>query len=403
MHIRPCLLLAAASLALAVPPARAQTPWPNREATVTGTRYTPGHVQIAPDEVARSLRVPAGFRVNVFAQGLGLGTRMLAVADDGTVYVTRRDSNDVVMLRDRDGDGRADETRKVVKDIPFVHGIALHGGRMYLVSTREVHMAELRPDGTLEPFRMIIDDLPDGGQHPNRTIGFGPDSMMYISIGSHCNDCNEDNQEAATLVRARADGTGRGVFARGLRNTVGWDFHPRTGELWGSDMGTDWRGDDLAPDEINRIQNAGDYGWPWCYGDRVVDDLVQYEPQGSTKELHCARTAAPVLVYPQAHASPIQMKFYTGAQFPAEYQGDAFATLRGSWNRSEPSGYQLVRIRYRDGEPVAVEDFVGRFLTPDGRGYTARVAGLAVARDGSLLFTDDMYGVVYRVSYTGQP
>lgn len=397
---RKSLVLAA--LLVLASSAGAQTPWPTKRASVTGTRNTPGHITVTPEEVIRTLRVPAGFRVNVFAQGLGTTARMLAVAGDGTVYLTRRDSGDVLMLRDRDGDGRAEEMRKVAKDIPMVHGIALHGGRMYLASTREVHMGTLRPDGTLEPLRMIIDDLPDGGQHPNRTIGFGPDSMMYISIGSHCNDCNEDNQEAATIVRARPDGTERGVYARGLRNTVGFDWNPGTGELWGSDMGTDWRGDDAAPDEINRITNAGEYGWPWCYGDRVVDDLVQYEPMGSTKELHCPRTAGPVLVYPQAHSSPIQMKFYTGAQFPAEYRGDAFATLRGSWNRSEPSGYRVVRVRFRDGQPAAVEDFVSTFLTPDRRGYTARVAGLAVARDGSLLFTDDMYGVIYRVSYTGR-
>ncbi|MBB4636129.1 PQQ-dependent sugar dehydrogenase [Longimicrobium terrae] len=394
------ILLGSLAALVAATGAQAQNNTPAKQVEMSGVRNTPGRLpRINPDEIARGLRVPAGFTVNVFAANVG-NPRMLAVAEDGTVYVSRRDSSDVWMLRDRDGDGRADERRQVARDILMAHGLALHGGKLYVASVREVQSADIRADGTLEPMKVIINDLPDGGQHPNRTIEFGPDGMMYISIGSSCNACNETNQEHATIVRARPDGTERGVFARGLRNTVGFGFHPQTREMWGSDMGSDWRGDDSPPDEINRIQVATDYGWPHCYANRVPDDYLATEPMGSRKEELCPRTAAPVLTY-TAHSSPIQMKFYTGTQFPAEYRGDAFATLRGSWNRREFSGYKLVRIRFQNGQPAAIEDFATRFLTADGRHYTARIAGLAVARDGSLLFTDDDYGVIYRVSYTG--
>ena len=394
------LLLAAAAVSLGGSAAAAQKPQARKVAPVTGYMSTPTKRPFS-DAIARSLTVPAGFEVSVFASGLG-APRMLAVGDDGTVYVTRRDSGDVLALRDGDGDGRADGTpRKVVASLPRVHGIAARGGSLYLATVKEVFVVDARAEGQPAEPRLIIGDLPDGGQHPNRTLDVGPDGMLYISIGSSCNACVETNDEHATILRAKLDGSERGVYARGLRNTVGWGWHPETREMWGMDHGSDWRGNDTPPEELNLIQSSAHYGWPFCYGDKVVDRLLASDPPGATKEDFCPRTAGAMLTY-QAHSAPIQMAFYGGSQFPAEYRNDAFVAMRGSWNREPPTGYKVVRVRFENGKPVRLSDFLTGFLSADRQSYSARLAGIAVARDGSLLVSDDTNGAIYRVAYTGK-
>ncbi|MDB4916935.1 MAG: glucose sorbosone dehydrogenase [Gemmatimonadetes bacterium] len=369
------------------PPVRTLVP------TTTYTS-TPGQAKFEASVLSR-LHVPPGYHISVFAQGLG-APRIIAVGDDGTVYVTRRDSNDVIALR---GDGTG-APRQVVKNLPNVHGITLHDGRMYLATVKEIYVSDMRTDGTVSDPRQIVTDLPDGGQHPNRTLGFGPDGMLYVSIGSTCNLCIETNEENATILRMMADGTERGIFARGLRNTIGWGWHPDTKELWGMDHGSDSKGNDIPPEELNRIQSSTNYGWPFCYGDKVPDKYFSNEPKGSSKDEMCPRTAAPVLSF-VAHSAPIQMAFYTGTQFPSDVRGDAFVAMRGSWNRQPPSGYKLVRIHFENGKPVRFDDFATGFITPDGNTYVARLAGVAMAMDGSLLLGDDTNGVIYRISYGG--
>lgn len=351
------------------------------------------------DARLRALRAPPGFRVGVFASKLG-SPRMMAVGDDGTVYVTRPDSNDVISLRDADGDGKAEVMQKVAGQLEHVHGIALLENALYLATVKEVYRLPLAGAGTAPPVK-ILEGLPDGSQHPKRTIGFGADGMLYISIGSTCNVCIEMNREAAAILRAKPDGSERGVYASGLRNTIGFAWHPETKELWGMDIGADWRGDNLPPEELNRIQGATHYGWPFCIGDRRPDSLFVGEPKGSSKAEFCKGTAAPLVTLP-AHSSPIGIAFYTGTQFPESHRGDAFVAARGSWNRAVPSGYKVMRIRFEGGKPVAAEDFVSGFLLPGGSSYFARIAGVAVARDGALLVSDDANGVIYRVTYEGK-
>ncbi|MET0319950.1 MAG: YbhB/YbcL family Raf kinase inhibitor-like protein, partial [Duganella sp.] len=223
--------------------------------------------------------------------------------------------------------------------------------------------------------------------------------MLYISAGSTCNVCNESNPENATLLRASPDGKQRTIFATGLRNTIGYDWHPRTGELWGLDHGIDFLGDDDQPEELNKLELGKQYGWPHVYADGKI--YPQSTPVGDiTKEQWKARSTPMTLGY-TAHAAPMQFLFYRGASFPAEYQGDAFATMRGSWNRATPSGYEIVRIRFADGRPASIEPFVTGFLTDGGKTHIARPVGLAVARDGALLMADDANGVLYRISATG--
>ncbi len=359
--------------------------------------WKPAKVDATPERIA-ALRAPAGFTVTAFATGLK-NSRILAVAPNGNVYVSRRDQGDVLLLQDKDGDGKADGAPVTVASRANAHGLAIRDNKLYLATVKEVFVADIQSDGRLGPLKLITGDLPDAGQHPNRTLAFGPDGMLYISAGSTCNDCNESNPENATLLRSSPDGKQRTIFATGLRNTIGFDWDPRTGELWGLDHGIDFLGDDDQPEELNKLELGKQYGWPHVYGNGSI--YPQSTPVGEiTKEEWKARSEPMVLGY-TAHAAPMQLLFYRAGAFPAEYSGDAFATMRGSWNRSKASGYEIVRIHFADGKPKSIEPFVTGFLTDGGKTHISRPVGLAVAKDGALLMADDANGVIYRIAYTG--
>jgi Raf kinase inhibitor-like YbhB/YbcL family protein len=356
--------------------------------------------KVAADEAhIAQLKVPAGFAVNVFARELK-NARVIAVAPNGNVYVSRRDQGDVLLLTDTNSDGKADGAPRVVVHRSGAHGLAIHDGKLYLITVKEIFAGSLNGDGSVGPLELLLGDLPDAGQHANRTIAFGPDGMLYISVGSTCNACNESGAESATLLRATPDGKSRTIFASGLRNTIGFDWQPQTGELWGFDNGIDFLGDDQQPEELNHLVRGKKYGWPHVFGKDGVNP--QSTPPGEiTKEEWRAQSEPMVLGY-TAHAAPMQMVFYRGGSFPREYTGDAFVTFRGSWNRKPASGYEIVRVRYSDGQAQRIEPFLTGFLSDGGRTHFARPIGLAVARDGSLLMADDTNGVIYRVSYDGK-
>ncbi|TFW19503.1 YbhB/YbcL family Raf kinase inhibitor-like protein [Massilia arenosa] len=359
--------------------------------------WKPAKVPATSERMAQ-VKAPAGFTVTPFATGLK-NARIIAVAQDGTVYVSRRDQGDVLMLKDANGDGRADGAPVVVASRAGAHGLAIHGSKLYLVTVKEVFEADIKPDGRLGELKMIIGDLPDAGQHPNRTIAWGPDDMLYISAGSTCNDCNENNPENAALLRASPDGKSRTIFASGLRNTIGFGWHPQTGELWGMDHGIDFLGDDQQPEELNKLELGKMYGWPHVYGEGRI--YPQSTPVGEIAKEDWKAHSVPMTLGYTAHAAPMQLVFYSGGQFPADYQGDAFVTMRGSWNRNPASGYEIVRVRFSNGQPKAFEPFVTGFLTDGGTTHIARPVGLAVARDGALLMADDGNGTIYRIAYTG--
>ena len=390
-----CLSLAVAANVIGQGGTKATT------AEVTGHVYEPAKLE-PTDERISQLKLPAGFRVAKFAELSN--PRMIAVADDGTIYVTQREPGTLSMLKDTNGDGITD-VQKVVAEKKSLHGLALHQGQMYLVAINEVFVADMKPDGTLGPLKTIISDLPDAGQHPNRTLAVGQDGMLYISVGSTCNACNEarDNPELATILRAKLDGTNRQVFATGLRNTIGFGWHPASKRLFGMDHGIDWLGDNDQREELNEIVEGAKYGWPWVYADSKINPHPKPPPAFTAEEI-ARMSKEPLLLY-TAHSAPLQMAFYTGAMFPAEYRNDAFVAMRGSWNRTPPSGYEVVRVRFdQGGRPTAVEPFLTGFLVkggaPDGKdGHFARLAGLAVAKDGALLVGDDTNNVIYRVSH----
>lgn len=395
MKIRTIFLGIVCTASLAAQPLFAQEGKKPITASIIGHVFKPASVEPTEDRVSQ-LELPAGFKVEKFAEDLG-EVRMIAVSEAGDVYVTLREQNEVVRLRDNNRDGKAEE-RKTVATLEKVHGISIHEGKMYLATVKELYEAQLMPDGEVSEPKLIVDDLPDGGQHPNRTLAFGPDNKLYISIGSTCNACDETNEEHASLLQMDADGSNRKVFAAGLRNTLGFGWHPKTAELWGMDHGIDWLGDNEQKEELNRIEEGSNYGWPYLYEDGKYNPSVQ--PSEMTYEEYAAEAASPILLYPEAHAAALGMLFYTGNQFPEEYRNDSFIALHGSWNRSEPVGYKIVRLRYSDdGQPQQFEDFLTGFLVGDGKAHFGRPVGLAIHTDGSLLVTDDSNGVVYRVSY----
>jgi Raf kinase inhibitor-like YbhB/YbcL family protein len=356
--------------------------------------FKPAKVDATPERIAQ-IKAPPGFKVTLFAHGLK-NARIIAVAPNGDIYVSRRDQGDVVLLK-MNARGEEDGAPVVVANRSGAHGLAIRDDKLYLATVKQLFVADIKPDGRLGPLTLLIKDLADAGQHADRTIAFGPDGQLYMSVGATCNACNEDNPENATMLRITPDGKTRRIFASGLRNTIGFDWNPSTGELWGLDNGIDFLGDDSQPEELNKIEFGKQYGWPHVYGAGEINPQST-PPGGITKDEWKARSTPQALGY-TAHAAPMQLVFYNAHAFPSEYVGDAFATMRGSWNRAKASGYEIVRIHFVNGQPQSFQPFVYGFLTDNGTTHIARPMGLAVARDGSLLMADDANGGIFRVAY----
>ncbi|OUJ71188.1 PQQ-dependent sugar dehydrogenase [Hymenobacter crusticola] len=363
---------------------------------MTGNIYLPSKLPVTDARVA-SLKVPAGFTVTKYVDGLDM-PRMLAVAPNGDVYVSNRVKGTITLIRDANKDGKAELTKQVAQRA-HLHGLALKDNKLYIAAIREVYVADVQKDGTLGTLKTLYKDLPDAGQHANRTLHFGPDGKLYLSVGSTCNACDEDNPENATLLQINTDGSGRRVVARGLRNTIGFDWHPTTKALYGMDHGIDWLGDEDQQEEFNQIKDGAHYGWP-----SIIADGKHYpanKPKsGDSYEQFDAKTQRPLLLY-KAHSAPLGLIFYNGAQFPAEYKNDAFVTMHGSWNRAQPSGYKIVRVRFNaQGQPQQFEDFLTGFLVENDKSEFGRPCSIVQAPDGALLVSDDDNGVIYRVAYT---
>ena len=360
-----------------------------------GRSFSPTQVEPTDQRIA-GLKLPPGFSIDVAARDLD-GARMLLVLPDGSLLVSQPNAGVVRRLFDRDSDGRYDEQQFVVEGLSAAHGLAFHKQKLYAAGVVQILVADLGADGKLGGWRRIA-ELPRSSGHNRRTLAIGPtDGRLYVTVGSTCNNCAESNPEHAAVLSMTLDGGDRRIFAKGLRNTMGFGFHPTTGELWGMDHGSDWRGDDKPPEELNKLMEGKDYGWPYCYMDRRPD-IHSDPPKSKTREQYCAGTEGAVLGY-QAHAAPIGMAFYTGRMFPPEYRGDAFVAMQGSWNRYPPVGHSVVRIRFQNGQPMGFVDFLGGFLAADGKTHFGTPAGLAVDRDGSLLISDDSTGLIYRVRY----
>jgi glucose/arabinose dehydrogenase len=246
-------------------------------------------------------------------------------------------------------------------------------------------------DGVMQTEETIVPNLPTGG-HNTRTVLFSPDwEWLYVSVGSSCNVCVEEDERRAAVMRYRPDGSEGLVYAQGLRNAVGMAFRPGTDELWVTNNGRDWLGDDQPPETIYQIEQGDDAGWPQCHAARIVDP--DFGVSGDCEGV------LPPEVEMQAHSAPLGLAFYSGTQFPEAYQGDLYVAFHGSWNRSVPTGYKVVRVMMEGGQAGAVHDFATGWL--QGGSAWGRPVDVLVGGDGSLFISDDDAGIVYRVYYTG--
>jgi glucose/arabinose dehydrogenase len=370
---------------------------------------------INPPRVARrpadaQLQVPPGFKVELYASGFR-DPRFLLTAPNGDIFVVESRPNQIKVLRDTNGDGKPDATETFAeRDLNKPFGIAFYPPGddpqfLYVANTDGVIRFPYR-NGDLKarrPAEQLAARLSGGaarlrsGGHWTRDIVFSPDgNKMYVSIGSRSN-VSDDNAEAdrARIFEFNPDGTNRKVYAWGIRNAVGIAFRPGSNELWMSTNERDEIGEDLPPDYISSVHPGGFYGWPWFY----IGNHPDPRHKGKHPELADKVIVPDVLV--QAHSASLNLCFYTGDQFPAEYKGDIFAAFHGSWNRMKRTGYKVVRVPFdrSTGKPLGeYQDFVTGFVSPDGKVW-GRPVGITVAKDGSLLISEDGNGTIWHVSY----
>lgn len=361
-------------------------------------RQFTSEVAIGPllgDGSETSLQVPPGFDVTVYADGLN-NPRFMAFGPDGILHVADRGNGRIVTLPDADGDGQADQIHEYATDLNRPHSLVFHDGAWYVgVPTGVIRLVDTDGDGTADDRQTIVGDIPSSGGHSTRTVIFLPDGRMVLSVGSSCNSCiEEDWRRAAILVYEDATGGEAQLFAPGLRNAVGLAIHPQTGQLWATNNGRDRMGDDIPPETVYIVEEGEDYGWPRCHSGDVLDP-------GLGQPGDCEGSAQPV-VQMQAHSAPLALAFYTGNTFPEEYHGDLFIAFHGSWNRSIPTGYKVVRLPLDGDQPAGpLVDFAGGWLDSEAGSASGRPAGLAVGPDGALYISDDKGGFIYRVTYSG--
>jgi glucose/arabinose dehydrogenase len=356
--------------------------------------------------------VPPGFKIEEYASGFSY-PRYLLAAPNGDIFVTESREAGIKVLRDSNGDGKPDLTETFAKDgmnDPF--GIAFYPPGpdpqfLYVANTNGVirfpyRNGDTKARGPAEKLNAAVSGggLLRGGGHWTRDIVFSPDGKkMYVSIGSYSNvSDNAAEADRARIFEFNPDGSRRNVFAWGIRNAVGIKFRPGTNELWMSTNERDELGEDLVPDYISRVQPGGFYGWPWFYLGNHQD------PRHKDKHPELAGKVLVPDVLVQSHSATLNLSFYDGAQFPAEYKGDIFAAFHGSWNRERRTGYKIVRVPFDKSTGKArgdYEDFVTGFVTPEGNVW-GRPVGITVAKDGSLLFSEDGNKTIWRVSYGGK-
>jgi glucose/arabinose dehydrogenase len=316
----------------------------------------------------------------------------MALSPGGTLFVGTRKAGNVYAVRDADKDNRADTVLTVASGMNMPNGVAVRNGALYVAEVNRVLRYDDIEDRLDDPPTPVVvnDGFPDDTHHGWKFIRFGPDGMLYVPVGAPCNVCEREDERYASIMRMNPDGTGLEVFARGVRNTVGFDWHPRTKTLWFTDNGRDWLGNDLPPDELNRAPRTGlHFGFPYCHGGDISDPKYG-------DERTCEEFVSPVQKL-GPHVAALGMRFYTGAMFPSEYRNQIFIAEHGSWNRTVPIGYRLSLVRLEDDRAVSYEIFAEGWLR--GRTAWGRPVDVLVMPDGALLVSDDRAGAIYRISF----
>ncbi|RIV41841.1 PQQ-dependent sugar dehydrogenase [Flagellimonas pelagia] len=343
------------------------------------------------------LHLPEGFKIEVYAEGLD-GARSMAMGDDGTLFVGTRNEGVVYAVKDTNGDYKADKTYVIAKDLEQPNGVAFRDGALYVAAVSRLFKyqnIEQQLDNPQEP-ELIYDDYPGNFHHGWKYIAFGPDDKLYVPVGAPCNICDSTSvdQRFASITRMDPDGSNREIIAHGIRNTVGFTWHPETGELWFTDNNRDMMGDDTPPGELNRLTEVGQhFGFPFCHGGTVLDpDFGSQRP--------CSDFVPPVQPL-GAHVAALGVKFDTGSMFPESYKGHAFIAEHGSWNRSSKVGYRVTLVKLDGNQAVGYEPFIDGWLDEESQEAFGRPVDLLFLKDGSLLISDDVGDAIYRVTYKG--
>ena len=345
----------------------------------------------AADIRLAEVTLPPGFSIDLYAANVP-GARSMAFGAKGTLFVGTRGEGKVYALVDRNGDQRADEVITIARGLNMPNGVAFSDGALFVAEVSRVLRFDNIEERLKNPPRPVVvnESLPTKSHHGWKFIRFGPDGRLYVPVGAPCNVCEEKDPRFATIMRMNRDGRNLEIFARGVRNTVGFDWHPLTRELWFTDNGRDWLGNDLPPDELNRAQRPGlHFGFPYWHGKDIPDP--EYG-KGRRKE-----EFIPPAMELGPHVASLGMRFYTGTMFPAEYRNQIFIAEHGSWNRSEPIGYRLTLVRFEGNRAVSYEVLAEGWQS-DGKAW-GRPVDLQLMPDGSLLVSDDKAGAIYRISY----
>jgi len=336
------------------------------------------------------ITVPPGFRVATFTSAVP-GARSLTLGANGTVFVGTQ-AGSVYAVVDREHDGTADQVFTIAKGLDMPNGVAFRQGALYVAEVSRVQRYDAIEDHLAAPPApvTVIDGLPREHHHGWKFIAFGPDDLLYVPVGAPCNVCESSDPRFASILRFRPDGTPVDTMARGVRNTVGFDWEPGSGTFWFTDNGRDLLGDDVPPDELNRATVAGrHYGFPACHGGTIVDPVF-------AKGRDCRMFEPPAIAL-GPHVAAIGMRFYRGTMFPEEYRGQVFIAEHGSWNRSQKIGYRVSLVRVKDGQAVSYSPFAQGWL--QGGEAWGRPADVQELPDGSLLVSDEKAGAIYRITY----
>lgn len=341
------------------------------------------------------LTIKSDYSIKVFAKGI-TGARDLQFSPGGTLLVSSTTVGEVYALPDKNKDEKSNQTKTILTGLNRPHGLVFYGTKLYVAEETKVSRYAWDEQKLEAKFEKKLFDLPKGDRHFTRSIVFDQNGNMYVSIGSTCDVCTESNPLYASILISDSEGKTPKIYAKGLRNSVFMAQNSTSGEIWATEMGRDYLGDNLPPDEINIIKDGKDYGWPLCYGNQVHDTdfdkkaYIQIFPQPP-----CAATEPPVFQIP-AHSAPLGLTFIKSDLFPKDWQGDLLVAYHGSTNSTTPKGYKVVHIKMQNGKPTTEEDFITGFIK--GKDVSARPVDVAFSPSGSLFISDDKSGNIYKVN-----